>query len=95
MDPSQARRLQIDRRREGMRRQRRVTQATAAGAVVAAVAFGWAFAHESAASAGTADSTQPSQTGTTTGGAGGTLRQPDQVPAAADSTQADLQSGGS
>ena len=44
MDPTQARRLRIDRRAAGMRRQRRTTQATAAGAVAAAVAFGWAFA---------------------------------------------------
>jgi hypothetical protein len=108
MDPTQARRLRIDRRAEGMRRQRRVTQAAAASAVAAAVAFGWIFAHPATAVTDTSDST-PSSTGAG-GGAGqqpytdggdAPLQQSDQAPGSAGVDQAprrvqpDVQSGGS
>jgi hypothetical protein len=107
MDPTQARRLRIDRRADGMRRQRRVTQAAAAGAVAAAVAFGWVFAHPATAGTDTSDSTPPSTGG---GGAGqqsstddddAPLQQSDQAPGSAGVNQAprhvqpDVQSGGS
>jgi hypothetical protein len=101
MDPTQARRLRIARRAEGMRRQRRVTQVSAAGAVVAAVAFGWAFAHPATAGAETSDSTQsPAGTGggtgqQSTGGVGqqstggdDTLQQSGQAPGPAAADQA-------
>jgi hypothetical protein len=106
MDPTQARRLRIDRRADGMRRQRRVTQAAAAGAVAAAVAFGWVFAHPATASTDTSDSTS-SSTGAGAGGGAGQqsstdddapLQQSDQAPAvdpAPRRVQPDVQSGGS
>ena len=96
MDPTQARRLRVDRRTDGMRRQRRATQVTVAGAAVAAVAFGWAFAHATGASAGTSDPTQSAQT--TTGGddqSGGALQAPAQAPGSGGSGESDIRSGGS
>jgi hypothetical protein len=86
MDPTQARRLRIDRRASGMRRQRRVTQAATAGAVAAAVAFGWVFAHPATAGTDTSDSTTSSTGGggagqeSSTGDGTAPLQQSDQAP---------------
>src|SRR5687767_1010951 len=41
----------VDRRDQGLRRQRLVTQAAAIGAAVLSIAFGWVFAQGSSASA--------------------------------------------
>lgn len=51
----------VDRRDQGMRRQRLVTQWAAGGAAGLAVLFGWAFAQPNEASAG-----NPAPAGTTT-----------------------------
>ncbi|WP_033345577.1 hypothetical protein [Catenuloplanes japonicus] len=49
----------VDRRDQGLRRQRLVTQAAAVGAAILSIAFGWVFAQGSSASAEEKGSTEP------------------------------------
>ncbi|MEJ3747659.1 hypothetical protein WEI85_30755 [Actinomycetes bacterium KLBMP 9797] len=89
----------VDRRDQGIRRQRAVTQGAAFGAAALAVAFGWAFAQPEEAAGTTTPSSTTQEDGTTQ--EGGTqqeagLQAPDQAPAAQSGTEGgDARSGGS
>ena len=67
----------VDRRDQGMRRQRRITQWTALGSAALIAVFGWIFAQPGTASAGNEGGSTGGASG---GGAAGTATKPKPSP---------------
>jgi hypothetical protein len=71
----------VDRRDQGLRRQRLVTQAAAVGAAILSIAFGWVFAQTGSASAEEKGATEPAAVESSEKPAAGSAEKPAGKPA--------------